>query len=546
MARAKHETLDITLSSQILDEASLHALSGLSERVLEHGALSGADDLEIGICRDALEALASRGGDVVDRLRIWLGSDVPARLRRARQLQDVLSSRGGISLSSHPERAHTLMLALQRLGLLLGRLATSDRGAGAGEHAAVIMSLHRQLSEARAAGKRAALLLVRCDAVNRLDASQGLGAGDRMRDAVARTIRENVLRSRDMIEPAGRSEFACVICPIASEGTALLAAQKILRVLDRPTQVGEQSLVPTGVVGIALFPEHGDSAEQLVPRARAALHDAHEQPDRWALYRPELQEARIDTLRYETRLRRAIRQNRLAVAYQPQANLRSGRIVGAEALLRWTDDELGVVPPNIAVAAAEASGLIHELTLWVITAAVQQCAAFRKIDPQFTVSINVSPSDLADRELPDYVDRALRTWDVPGSNVMLEITETAIVRDQKAAITALNQIKRGGLGVSIDDFGTGYSSMYYLAQMPLDELKIDLMFIRGMLQQPQHAKIVRSLIELAHNLELEVVAEGVESDEIRSALAHLRCDRVQGYYIGKPVPAAELAARLRA
>jgi EAL domain-containing protein (putative c-di-GMP-specific phosphodiesterase class I) len=230
--------------------------------------------------------------------------------------------------------------------------------------------------------------------------------------------------------------------------------------------------------------------------------------------------------------------------YQPQVDFRNRRIVGAEALLRWNDDELGAVPPNVAVSVAESAGLINDLTLWVIGAAIQQCAAFRSLQPDFTVSVNISPSNLHEADLPHYVHRSLRTWDVSGKGVIFELTETAILSDQKLALEALNELKRLGVGIAIDDFGTGYSSMYYLAQMPLDELKIDIMFVRQMLELPQHAKIVRSLIELAHNLELTVVAEGVESEPIWSALQHLGCDRAQGWYVGKPVSAAELSARL--
>jgi len=540
-------TADVTISTQILDEAALRALARLSESVLEFGALSGADEAQTADCRPALEVLARCDGDVIDGLRVWLGAAGADRLSRVRHLQDVLLSRATSTLHSDPGEVSRTLLALQRLSMLLGRLSAPDaRAVAEDEDAALLARLRGPIEQTKAGAGRAALLLVRCDALARIDASLGIQAGNRLRDAVTNALRGGVLRDTDDLEQAGRYVFACLLRPIGSEGVAMLAAQKILRVLDVPIRIEGEDVVPGATIGIALLPEHGEHAEVLVPRARVALELAHDQPERCALYRSDLTDARGDHLRYESRLRRAVQHNTLALAFQPQLDLRSGRIVGAEALLRWKDEELGVVAPNIAVGVAEACGLIHDLTLWVITASVQACARFRSVDPAFTVSINVSPSDLTDPELPAFVDRAARTWDVPGRNLVLEVTETAIVRDQKAAVEALHKVKRHGMGVSIDDFGTGFSSMYYLAHMPLDELKIDLMFVRAMLEQPQYAKIVRSLIELAHNLELEVVAEGVEGADVQDALAHLRCDRVQGYHIGKPMPADELLKILRA
>jgi EAL domain-containing protein (putative c-di-GMP-specific phosphodiesterase class I) len=188
---------------------------------------------------------------------------------------------------------------------------------------------------------------------------------------------------------------------------------------------------------------------------------------------------------------------------------------------------------------------MDHLTMWVITSAIQSCYEFQKVQPDFTVSINISPSNLREADLPFYVDRALRTWNVRGSSIVIEITETAMMVEQAMSHEALRQLKALGVRLSVDDFGTGYSSMQYLAQLPLDELKIDLTFVKAMLEQPQNAKIVRSLIDLAHNLELQVVAEGVENAETLAALAHLGCDYAQGYYVGKPTTVPDLMERLR-
>ena len=255
-------------------------------------------------------------------------------------------------------------------------------------------------------------------------------------------------------------------------------------------------------------------------------------------------ESSVDQSEYAARMRVALDKNSLTLHYMPQVSLRTGRLTGAEALLRWTDEVLGVVPPYAAVQMAESVGLIDRLTQWIITSAVQQCAQFQSIDPEFTVSVNVSPSNLHEPDLPLYIDRALRTWGVNSNNLIIEITESAMITNQNAANAALRELKSYGMKLSIDDFGTGYSSMYYLAQMPLDELKIDQSFVYTMLDVPGNAKIVRSLIDLAHNFELSVVAEGVDSEAIMTALAHLGCDHAQGHHIGKAMPAPLLAARL--
>lgn len=409
----------------------------------------------------------------------------------------------------------------------------------------LISRLQELLTEARIAGNSVALLLVHCGGVERTDALQGFHAGSLLSGAIEKVLRTEALRKNDIVQSISRNEFACVLRPSPSEGIAILAAHRINSALGAPLMLGDQAIAADSSVGIAMFPEHGDHADALLQRAKAAQHTALKQLDRFWVHAETNAAPAGNQAKYEPRLRLALLHNGLSLAFQPQLELRTGRIVGAEALLRWHDEILGSVPPNRTVAVAEQAGLIDRLTFWVITSAVQWCAQFAQIDPEFTVSVNISPSNLREPDLPMFIDRALRTWGVNGANLVVEITETAILIDQEAANQALNELKSNGVRLSIDDFGTGYSSMYYLAQMPLDELKIDLMFVRDMLTVPVHAKIVRSLIELAQNLELTVVAEGVESQDVLEALQHLSCDRVQGYHIGKPAAAEDLIARLR-
>jgi diguanylate cyclase (GGDEF)-like protein len=421
----------------------------------------------------------------------------------------------------------------------------------AGEHAfegrnPVVERLQDSLAQAMRSGESVGLLLVQAAAVDRIDALHGFHAGDRMSHAIAQLLRSKALRKRDLIEPLSRDEFACILRPAPSEGIAMLAANRVMSLLAPPMEFSGKSVTPDAAVGIAMFPLQASNASELLQRAKHALHVARGQRERIWLYAPPAGDgAVIDQLEYENRLRHAIEQNTLMLYFQPQLDIRTGRMGGAEALLRWHDDVLGLVPPSLAVRAAESAGLIDQLTMWVITSAIQSCREFQKIDPDFTVSINISPSNLREADLPYYVDRALRTWNVRGSSIIIEITETAMMVEQETSHEALRQLKSLGVRLSVDDFGTGYSSMQYLAQLPLDELKIDLSFVQAMLDVPQNHKIVRSLIDLAHNLELKVVAEGVETQAILGALTSLGCDQAQGWDVGRPTTVADLLARLR-
>ncbi len=410
----------------------------------------------------------------------------------------------------------------------------------------LIRRVQSMLSEAQVKGDNVALLLVHAAAVDRIDARYGINAGDMLSNKIAGVLRAKALRERDAIETLSRDEFVCILRAGASEGIAMLAAQRIMTLFGAtPIEFGATPELADIAIGIAMFPHHGPDAEALLQRAKQALHTARGRRDRIWIYEIQADESSADQSQYAARMRGALDQNSLTLYYMPQVSLRTGRLTGAEALLRWTDEVLEVVPPYTMVQVAESNGLMDRLTQWVITSAVQQCAQFQSIDPEFKISVNVSPSNLREPDFPLFIDRALRTWDVNSNNLMVEITESAMMTDPNAAIAALHELKSLGMRLSIDDFGTGYSSMYYLARMPLDELKIDLSFVRTMLEVPSNAKIARALIELAHNLELSVVAEGVESEAIMAALAHLGCDHAQGYHVGKAMPAADLAARLR-
>lgn len=402
------------------------------------------------------------------------------------------------------------------------------------------------LNEARAAKDTVALLLVHSTAIDRVDARLGYNAGDRFSEKITTILQSRVIRKKDAIETLARDEFACILRSISSEGIAMLAAQRIMALLgSSPIEFGQFYEFADVAIGIAMFPEHGMDAEMLLQNAKHALHTARGLPERICIYESHVARNVIDQSQYATRLCIALDQNKLNLHYMPKVQLRTGLVSGAEALLRWEDAVLGPVPAYTTVQVAESSGLIDRLTQWVITRTAQQCAELQAICPDFSVSVNVSPSNLREPDLPRFIDRALRTWNVSSHSLIIEITESAMMADPNSAIAILNELKSLGVLLSIDDFGTGYSSMYYLANMPLDELKIDQSFVFSMLDSPTNAKIVRSLIELAHNLDLHVVAEGVENQKVLDSLAHLGCDYAQGYHISMAISVEQLVERLR-
>lgn len=409
--------------------------------------------------------------------------------------------------------------------------------------APLLRRIQRCLDEAQLAGEPVALLLVHIGAIDRIDATHGFDAGDKVALEISRKLQHHV-RKRDVVETISRGQFACILRPAPSEGIVILAANRMISLVNEPMRFGASVMRADPAIGIAMTAPRIHAAGDLLQRAKLAAHTARSRTDRVALHAEDDSALRAGSVEYEDRLCDAIDQNALTLCFQPQVDVRSGRLLGAESLLRWTDPVLGPVPPNVAVQVAESSGLIDRLTMWVIASAIKQTAEFQKaLGQDFRTGINVSPSNLREVDLPFHVDRALRTWGVDGGSVVIEITETAVMTDHATVNDALRQLKSQAVELSVDDFGTGYSSMYYLAELPLDELKIDLMFVKDMLEVPHHAKIVRSLVDLGHSLDLRVVAEGVETAEVLAALARLGCDVAQGYYLAKPMRPEDLVSR---
>ena len=350
------------------------------------------------------------------------------------------------------------------------------------------------------------------------------------------------LRPRDFIARLGRQEIGIILPGLRSEGQALLAANKLLGTLQTSILLDSIEVAPQPALGIALFPTYGDDAKTLIRLAETACVAAKSSPDGFVIYNSALDQGDRMQRTMESELRAALRENDLMLYYQPQLSLQTGMVQGAEALLRWRNVRGEFVPPNIIVDVAERSGLMTELTRWILNTALRHSAEMRVQGIDITLSVNLAAQDLVSPEFVEITDQTLRTWGVPPEKLVLEITEGSMISEVDKVHAVLTRLKEIGVEISVDDFGTGYSSLAYLKRLPLDELKIDQVFVKQMLKDRQDERIVRTIIDLAHNLQLRVVAEGVEDEATLLVLKKLHCDVAQGYCLSKPKPLEEFCA----
>ncbi|HWT15305.1 MAG TPA: GGDEF domain-containing phosphodiesterase [Patescibacteria group bacterium] len=358
--------------------------------------------------------------------------------------------------------------------------------------------------------------------------------------AAARTRVRAALRPQDRILPVGDNVFALLLPNLRDSGHALLAANRLVRAFREPLLVGDrlQQGVPT--IGIAMYPEHGDHAEDLCRAAEQAFAQALTSRDRYQLFQPE--NARTEPPYVD--LREAIINNRLEVFLQPLWDIRAGKVIGAESLARWHSDVHGAISPIDFVLLAEQTGLIESLTRWSVNTTLRHCASARAAGHRLRYSINLSPRVFHEPGLVEQFQNALAIWDVPAEDVVLEVTESAVMEDPSLSAVVLGQLREIGFGISIDDFGIGYSSFAYLKRFPATELKIDQEFVLDIGVNPRAARLVHSMIDLAHHLDLVAVAEGVEDEATLERLRDMGCDLAQGFLFGRPQPAAKFIATL--
>ncbi len=380
-----------------------------------------------------------------------------------------------------------------------------------------------------------AMLLVSLHGVRSVNRELGYAAGDQMIELVKSEL-QRILRKQDRITRIG-SEFVAFLPSLVSTAQGVMAAQRILAMTDGLLDIAGNAVRPHLDVGIAFYPDHGDSAKELLRCADLALGEATRRHVGFWVYEPKAVEAlRGPAVALEGELARALDASELAVHYQPLIHVRSGQVSGFEALVRWQSPTRGPVSPAEFIPVAESSGLIRDITNWVLNTALRETQGLRALHEGVSVAVNLSATVLHDPDTVGLVARAMKLWDVAAGDLTLEITESAMMADPAASRDTLARLFALGVGVAIDDFGTGYSSLAYLSELPCTELKIDRSFVIQMLSDESSATIVRAVVRLAHTLNLAVVAEGVESQDALQALDALDWDKAQGFHFARPMP----------
>ena len=399
------------------------------------------------------------------------------------------------------------------------------------EHALITLEQHGSL----------AVLLADLDRFKEINDTLGHHNGDLLLNEVARRLRK-ALDSDVTVARFSGDEFALLLPRIDSVEDAAATAQQVLDILQESFALADVEINVNASIGIAVHPLHGENANKLIQRADVAMYVAKESHSGFEVYSTDRDGYSPARLALASELRQAIENEDLLVHYQPKVDIKTRRVVGVEALVRWIHPEHGFMPPDEFIPLAEHTGLIQPLTKLVLRSALRQCREWQKEGLDLDVAVNLSVRSLLDLQLPESVSALLREFSVEPTRLVLEITESSIMADPIRAADVVDRLSGLGIGLAIDDFGTGYSSLSYLKRLPVSEIKIDKSFVMSMTSQDNDAVIVRSTVDLGRNLGLRVVAEGVETIEMFNELESLGCDIAQGYLLSRPLPAAELTA----
>lgn len=407
--------------------------------------------------------------------------------------------------------------------------------------------LEQALKVARREALQLAVLILDLDNFKTINDSYGHNTGDLLLQRVADKLRV-CCQDTHSLARLGGDEFAILIEHLGSEEDAARFAQELLQNLQQPLLLEQDLELNTAAsIGISLYPAHHDNVEALLQGADAALYKAKaEGRNTYYYYSDQLTAQARQRLVMESRLRQAIKNQQLQCYYQPQLDVSSGRIIGAELLLRWQDPELGFVSPEVFIPLAESSGQIHLIGQQVLRKACAQGKAWLEEGlPPLCLAVNVSVYQFSRGDLEQQVKAALADTGFPAHLLELEVTESALMQDEEKVIRTMQQLRDTGVKLAIDDFGTGYSSLAYLQRLPLDLLKVDRRFINNMTSSADDRQIAKAIIDLGHTLRFDVLAEGVETTEQLALLQQMACDYYQGYLFSKPVPADAFHALLR-
>jgi diguanylate cyclase (GGDEF)-like protein len=572
-----HADLDepLTPEKQARLDAALARLADARPRLL-HAHLFGASGMTIhsdvrsrigelvdgegfkrarsGVLVSEVERETGDGGeDVATRLEVY----VPLRLPGGADVDGVTEfyldyGPTAAAISADTRTLHLLLLggfALLWLSLFsivrgasrkLRHQALHDTLTGLPNRTRLYQRVGRATRYVRAFGGISALLLIDLDRFKEVNDTLGHDHGDTLLCDVAERL-ETTLRRGDTLARLGGDEFAVLLRDLPDRGAAAELAARLLAALERPFVVRGVTVRLEASVGIALCPDHGTDVGTLVQRADVAMYEAKREQGRIRLYdagRDPYSPARLQRI---GELRDALVEGELVLHYQPKVSVAGGEVTGVEALVRWQHPRHGLLAPAEFLPLAERTGLMGELTRWVVDAALAQARAWQDEGIEVPIAVNLAAANILDAALPDAIADRLAHHGVPGERLTCELSEHTVMADPRRAGEVLERLRALGVRLSLDDFGTGHSSLSYLKRLPLDEIKIDRTFVSGITGDESDALIVRSTIDLARNLGLEIVAEGVEGAEVLHRLRSLRCDEAQGFHLSRPLPADALA-----
>ncbi len=426
------------------------------------------------------------------------------------------------------------------------RLAFYDTLTGLPNRLRLQTLLRQSLLEAQRSKKHGAILFIDLNRFKQINDSLGHAHGDTLLKEVAARL-SAVLRGEDVIARLGGDEFVVALMDITKHEDASVVAQKILDSLSAPIMVEGHELLISASIGISVYPDDGDDAETLIKNADIAMYRAKqgETHDGYMFFSPDMNRRALERLKLESNLRRALERGELALHYQPQMNLQNGKMVGAEVLLRWNHSETGMISPATFIPLAEETGLIVPIGQWILETVCARNREWQRIGlPIVKLAVNISAKQFRP-DLPRMVAEILARHELDARFLELEITESMIMQNVEGVITMMDEFQLLGIGLSLDDFGTGYSSLSYLKRFPIDKLKIDQSFVRGITKDSDDEAITRAIISLSKNLGLRVIAEGVETEEQLAFLKAAGCEKIQGYYYSRPLPEDEFVKFLQ-
>jgi diguanylate cyclase (GGDEF)-like protein len=415
-------------------------------------------------------------------------------------------------------------------------LANTDMLTGLANRACWYDRLTHALAAARRSGQQLVLMLLDLNYFKMINDTLGHPAGDAILKQVANRMQE-VIRDSDTLARLGGDEFSVLLSEVDDPVAASVGvANKILSCFRKPFRVEDNDELYLGAsIGIALFPDHGEDADTLLSHADIAMYAAKRGDTDYTFFDPGADETTSHQLQLSSWLRRSMERDELALHYQPKVNMETGDVCGVEALLRWQHPSEGMIPPDQFIPVAEQNGMIAPITDWVLHSALSQAYKWRKAGLASSVAVNISARSFQNPKLVERIKQALALANVPGDCLEVEITENILMTDLERGNDIIRHLNDLGVRISIHDFGTGYSSLSYLKRLPIHTIKIDKSFVLDMLESDNDAVIVRSIIDLGQRLGLEVIAEGVENQQVWNQLKKWGCNTVQGYHISHPV-----------